>query len=204
MQWIDVFNGDADGICSLHQLRLDNPRPEAVLVTGVKRDIGLLSRLRDVQHSNITVLDISLDHNRAALTSLLARGNKILYIDHHFSGPIPSSQNLEAHIDPQPQTCTSIIVDTLLHGKWKLWAIVGAFGDNLDETALRLADSLSLDPQRVGILQETGILLNYNGYGASLDDLFYHPDELYRQVSAYDDPFSLYARYPALKALKQG
>jgi len=36
MAYYDVFNGDADGICALHQLRLAEPR-EATLVTGVKR-----------------------------------------------------------------------------------------------------------------------------------------------------------------------
>ena len=73
MSFIDVFNGDADGICALHQLRLTTPRPEALLVTGVKRDIGLLSRLQHVQDCDITVLDISLDHNRNSLQELLAQ-----------------------------------------------------------------------------------------------------------------------------------
>lgn len=41
---IDIFNGDADGICALIQLRLAYPA-EAQLVTGVKRDIVLLSRV---------------------------------------------------------------------------------------------------------------------------------------------------------------
>lgn len=45
----DVFNGDADGICALHQLRLARPRPEAQLVTGVKRDIRLLRHLVNVE-----------------------------------------------------------------------------------------------------------------------------------------------------------
>ncbi|HZV66950.1 MAG TPA: hypothetical protein VFG03_18780, partial [Telluria sp.] len=40
----DVFNGDADGICALHQLRLAQPA-ETRLITGVKRDIALLDRL---------------------------------------------------------------------------------------------------------------------------------------------------------------
>ena len=40
----DVFNGDADGLCALHQLRLLEPR-EATLVTGPKRDIALLQRV---------------------------------------------------------------------------------------------------------------------------------------------------------------
>ena len=43
--YYDVFNGDADGICALHQLRLAEPRPTAELVTGVKRDIRLLHGL---------------------------------------------------------------------------------------------------------------------------------------------------------------
>ena len=41
---IDVFNGDADGICALHQLRLAAPA-DSELVTGVKRDIALLERV---------------------------------------------------------------------------------------------------------------------------------------------------------------
>ena len=63
----DVFNGDADGICSLHQLRLAEPAPEAVLVTGVKRDIGLLERIRDARDSLVTVLDISMHVNIGSL-----------------------------------------------------------------------------------------------------------------------------------------
>ncbi len=44
MQFYDIFNGDADGICALHQLRLEEPRA-SVLVTGVKRDVRLLDRV---------------------------------------------------------------------------------------------------------------------------------------------------------------
>ena len=40
----DVFNGDADGICALVQLRQLEPR-SATLVTGVKRDIQLLQKI---------------------------------------------------------------------------------------------------------------------------------------------------------------
>lgn len=204
MSFIDVFNGDADGICALHQLRLKTPCPDALLVTGVKRDIVLLSRLQQVQDCDITVLDISLDRNRSALLELLARNNRILYIDHHYCGELPAAANLETHIDPRPETCTSIIADSLLQGAFRPWAIVGAFGDNLDESALRLADSLALEPPVIDALKETGILLNYNGYGARLDDLFYPPDELYRQVSEFADPILFHEKSPALKILRQG
>lgn len=204
MQHIDVFNGDADGICALHQLRLANPRPEAKLITGVKRDIKLLSQIKDIPAAEITVLDISLDRNREDLERLLGEGHTVYYVDHHFSGQIPASKRLETHIDLSPQTCTSVIVDTLLEGKYTKWAIVGAFGDNLNETALKLANNLALDHDSTEKLKETGILLNYNGYGAALEDLFYHPAELFRQVQPYEDPLDFYAKSTALKKLQQG
>ena len=43
MAFYDIFNGDADGICALHQLRLADPC-DARLITGVKREIDLVSR----------------------------------------------------------------------------------------------------------------------------------------------------------------
>ena len=66
MKHFDVFNGDADGLCALTQLR--NARPlETELVTGVKRDINLLDRVQAEPGSQVTVLDVSLDKNRAGL-----------------------------------------------------------------------------------------------------------------------------------------
>ena len=62
----DVFNGDADGLCALHQWRLAHPA-ESTLVTGVKRDIALLERVPAQPGDEVSVLDISLDRNRAAL-----------------------------------------------------------------------------------------------------------------------------------------
>jgi hypothetical protein len=44
MTHYDIFNGDADGLCALVQLRLQHPI-ETTLVTGVKRDIQLLDRV---------------------------------------------------------------------------------------------------------------------------------------------------------------
>ena len=69
MTFFDVFNGDADGICALHQLRLAQPR-DAVLVTGVKRDTALLQRIAAAPGDHITVLDIPLDRNRGTLLAL--------------------------------------------------------------------------------------------------------------------------------------
>ena len=59
MKFYDVYNGDADGLCALLQLRLAAPR-EAILVSGVKRDIRLLERVNARQGDDIVVMDIKM------------------------------------------------------------------------------------------------------------------------------------------------
>ncbi|WP_420209049.1 acetyltransferase [Candidatus Electronema sp. JC] len=204
MKTTDVFNGDADGICALHQLRLAQPQPEARLITGVKRDIALLQQIEEERGGQITVLDISLDKNRASLLKLLANGCTVLYVDHHYAGEVPVSERLTVHIDPEPLLCTSLIVNWLLEDKHALWAVAGAFGDNLDEAALQLARRLGLSQEDTERLREIGILLNYNGYGAALDDLYFHPAELYRLVRPYENPLAFHAESPALRTLREG
>jgi hypothetical protein len=200
----DIFNGDADGICALHQLRLDTPCPDAVLITGVKRDITLLSRIEDVAHSSLSVLDISLDSNRPFLQRLLNQSNQIVYIDHHFAGVIPETAALTAHIDTTPETCTSLIVDSLLRGRFRKWAIAAAFGDNLHKAAHKAAQTLSLSTSVIEQLRELGELLNYNGYGEDPADLYFHPADLYRTLLPYEDPLDFIASSPALSVLRQG
>ncbi len=183
----DVFNGDADGICALQQLRLQTPR-EATLISGLKRDIDLLQRVDAGAGDEITVLDVSFDKNRAAAANLLAKGARIFYADHHYPGEIPQHELLDCHIDVAADTCTSLIVNQLLDGAQARWAVVGAFGDNFDEPASDLARSLGLNEKNIAALQQLGICLNYNGYGFELADLLFHPIELYRIAHPYADP----------------
>ncbi len=161
MTHYDVFNGDADGLCALHQLRLDEPR-ESVLVTGVKRDIALLAHVGAQAGDTATVLDISLASNRTALEALLERGVAVQYFDHHFAGELPQHAGLRAMIDTSPGVCTGILVDRYLEGRQRIWAVVAAFGDNLDGPARALAASLGLDPARLAALRELGENLGYN------------------------------------------
>ncbi|MBC8317245.1 MAG: acetyltransferase [Desulfobulbaceae bacterium] len=201
----DVFNGDADGICALHQLRLAEPR-DAELVSGVKRDIRLLARLvkKSVTKARITVLDISLDSNKEDLLSLLAHDNSLFYIDHHFAGEIPDSLNLIATIDPSPDTCTGLIVDRLLDGQYRAWAVVAAFGDNLHDAASQAAEVLHISPGELAVLRELGELLNYNGYGRVVEDLHYTPQDLYKAIQPYSDPLEFYNTSDVLARLKEG
>jgi hypothetical protein len=205
MKQIDVFNGDADGICALHLLRLLTPCPDARLVTGVKRNNTLLSQLTDISDTAITVLDISLDRNRQSLETLLAQNNHVVYVDHHYAGEFPVSPNIEIYIDPSPLTCTSLIVHScLLPGTNTPWAIAGAFGDNLDEPAIQLASQMGLNEQSINELREIGILLNYNGYGTRLEDLFFDPKDLYIHVHDFEDPFVFFSESPILQTLRDG
>jgi hypothetical protein len=202
----DVFNGDADGICALHQLRLAEPKPNAELVTGVKRDIHLLNPLRDrvVPGATLTVLDISMDSNKEALLDLLRQGCRVFYVDHHFAGDLPAAPGLTAHLDPNPDVCTSLIVDRLLDGRFRPWAVVAAFGDNLHETARRTGALLGLDEGELATLRELGELLNYNGYGERVADLHFSPRELYLALHPYSDPFDFFHHSQELALLRAG
>ena len=192
MTYYDVFNGDADGLCALHQLRLEEPR-DSVLVTGAKRDVELLQHVEAKAGDSVTVLDLSVASNRRALTMLLARGVAVQYFDHHFAGDLPKHPKLMAKIDTAPDVCTGIIVDRHLDGKRRIWAAVAAFGDDLEEPARALAAQLHLEPAQLASLRELGEALAYNAYGDSEDDLIVHPAELYRMIEPYADPLELLA-----------
>lgn len=200
----DVFNGDADGIFALHQFRLCYPCKKSEVVTGVKRDIRLLDKLKDVQDATITVFDVSLDSNRKGLARLLLENNEIRYFDHHFAGEIPKDARLRSHIDLSADICTSLIVNRELNQPSPAWAICGAYGDNLHKPAQTLATALSLTAKETAKLKELGELFNYNGYGADLSDLHFHPTALYRAIAPYSSPFTFIEESEELKTLRQG
>ncbi len=202
MKFYDIFNGDADGICALHQLRLEQPR-EAVLVTGVKRDIQLVARVDAGADDVLTVLDIALRSNIQAVQQALAHGARVQYFDHHAAGDIPQHPAFEAHLDPAPDICTSLLVDRHLSGKHRLWAVVAAFGDNLVESALRAAQPLQLDHTELARLHELGEAINYNAYGETVEDLHYAPADLYRTIAPYHDPRHFIFDEPVFEVLQQ-
>ena len=188
-----VFNGDADGLCAAHQLRLAGgaaPQP-AHVITGVKRDIGLLARCEPRAGDAVWVADISLEPNRAALERLLARGVEVTWFDHHYAGVIPVHAALRAHIDTSAALCSSLLVDHHLEGRYRAWAVTAAFGDNLDESAREAARSIGLTaqtPDAVSALAELGVLMNYNAYGETVADLHVDPAQLFARIAPYADP----------------
>lgn len=189
MVFYDVFNGDADGICSLIQLRLNDPK-ESMLVTGVKRDISLLKKIESEVSSDdeVIVLDVSMDKNISSLKKILSTNAKVLYADHHNAKDIPKNKNLTALIDFDANSCTSLIVNKYLNNKYISWAIVGAFGDNLNKVSEQLATTHEIPSGFHEKLSSLGKYINYNGYGASYDDLHFSPEDLYIRLSQYSCP----------------
>jgi len=199
----DVFNGDADGLCALHQLRMAEPRG-AQLITGVKRDISLLKRIAPAPGLRITALDISIDKNIGPLEALLAAGASVEWFDHHQRDHAPDHPHLKLDIDTAAHMCTSLIVDRALGGRYRAWAVAAAFGDNLPESAKRAAMPLGLSKTKLDALRELGEALNYNAYGERPEDLHYRPEELYRALHEYEDPLVFIEEAPQFDTLREG
>jgi hypothetical protein len=186
----DVFNGDADGIIALVQLRLAQPKT-STLITGVKRDISLLKQVPVELAKSVSVLDISMEKNSAALANLLTNNIEVFYVDHHRSGEIPESDLLTSLINSDPNTCTSLLMNEYLKGQFVNWAITAAFGDNMNQSAMSLSKQQGLSDHQQAQLKALGIYINYNGYGRTVDDLHIAPTELYKACLASTDPLDL-------------
>lgn len=202
MKFYDVYNGDADGLCALLQLRLATPR-DSTLVSGVKRDIRLLDRVEAQHGDEIVVLDISLDANRQALERVLQQGARVSWFDHHYPGEIPTHHRFVSHINTDPVVCSSLIVDRHLDGRFRNWAIVAAFGDNLDSTARQLAAAAGLNSEETERLRQLGMCLNYNAYGTTLDDLLFSPVDLFLRLKPFADPREFVRTSDIFESLQQ-
>jgi hypothetical protein len=117
---------------------------------------------------------------------------------------VPRHPGLQAHLTTEADVCTSMLADRHIGGRHRAWAVVGAFGDNLDAAARRLAATLPLQPAQVEALRDLGDCLNYNAYGASEADLFVPPERLYRQLHRYPDPWCFIDQEPVLATIRDG
>jgi hypothetical protein len=199
----DVCNGDADGLCAVLQWRLHQPAATN-LVTGLKREIALLDRVPAAAADEVLVCDLSLERNRAALMGLLAAGIPVRWFDHHaLATPVPPDSRLEAHIDTSNQVCSSLLVDRALGGRYRGWALVGAYGDNLTGVADALALDSGFDAGQRAALRRLGEAINYNAYGDDEGDVCIAPARLYAILAGYRDPLSMLAHEPIADTLDQ-
>ena len=202
----DLFNGDADGIFSLLQLRQIEPRPQAELVTGVKRNTELFKRIADRASAGdrVCALDIGMSRNTPALRRVLDAGAQVFFCDHHATGDIPQSEHLTFVTEDARGICTAYLIDQFSDGKKAGWAVCGAYGENFQDLAGRIAAERKITFP-LNQLRELGELVNYNAYGSTVEDLHFHPSELYAILLAYPDPMAFLEDGPeALEILRAG
>jgi hypothetical protein len=180
-----VFNGDADGLCGQHILCLELG-PPASRVTGLKREIELLGRVKPRKGLDVHAIDISLRRNLGALPALLAMGNvKVTWYDHHEPGEPPAHPSLEVHVNQAPDTCTAAIVNAVRGHRHPLWAAMAAFGDNLPGTGAALASAGGASAHEAQLLKRAGVLLNYNAYGELPDDQLFAAADLAARMEPF-------------------
>ena len=184
---VDVCNGDADGLCSLLQWRLHEPRI-STLVAGLRRDVGLLARVHARSGDEVLVCDLPMDCNRSALRRLLDCGATVQYFDHHVADEVTRHPRLRATVDFSRGVCTSLLVDRVLGGRYRGWAVVGAYGKNLTTVANGLALGMGLGAQARVRLRQLGELISYNACGVDEADATIAPAHLYEVLSRYSDP----------------
>jgi len=101
------------------------------LVTGVKRDIGLLTRILENPDYEVTVLDISLgqESGRPLISITISQG-------------LPWAPRARCpHRDPPPQRGTSLLMWWFPRGEMPGLAVVGTFSDNFEAVVRRAVAS---------------------------------------------------------------
>ena len=108
MQCFNVCNGYADGLIARYQYLLSFPLPaeRVTLLTGLKREVALLSRVETQfcgpNNNDICVFDISCNQNSASAQRLLEAGAAIRYFDRRRASQLKLHPRLAAHPTRQP------------------------------------------------------------------------------------------------------
>ena len=80
-----------------------------------------------------------------------------------------------------------MLINEALDGEYLPWAVTATFGDNFPALAKRKAEGHDLPLEKLARL---GMLVNYNGYGGSVEDLHIHPADLYRALAPFETPMA--------------
>ena len=187
MTFFDVCNGDADGLFALRQWRLAHPE-ESIVVTGIKRDIALLARVEARAGDRVAVFDIAISRNEGGPGAPARGGVAVTLVRPSRAGPDPGTSEFTPHIDTDPEICTSLLVDRQLKGRFRLWAIAAAYGDNLRRARSGWQTRFRWHHRSATQLRMLGEAVNYNAYGDCEADVRIHPAALYRRLAHYDDP----------------
>ena len=153
----------------------------------------------------LTVLDISLADNRDALLRRSTAGATLPLLRSPFRGRDPDHPASTRTSRSEPGVCTSLLVDEYLGGRFRAWAVVAAFGDNLPQEAAAALRAARHEGRRAGdTLRALGECLNYNAYGDAVEDLHFLPAELYRRLRPSPIRCEFAAQDPAFQTLRAG
>lgn len=144
-----------------------------------------------VSEAAITVLDVSFDKNVDGVKQVLEVCRNLFYCDHHKADELFEHEKLIANIHTEPTVCTGLLLNAYLKDKYPLWAIAAAYGDGLDHVAARHAKRLQINERQQNQLKKLGVLVNYNGYGSSVEDLHFDPAELFASLANYHTPLDI-------------
>jgi hypothetical protein len=93
-------------------------------------------------------------------------------------------------------------MDHHLGGRFRAWALVGAYGDDLVPVADRLAAACGFDAAQRTCLRRLGRAINYNAYGEFESDVRLMPARLYDIMARWGDPFAMQAEEPIVHELE--
>ncbi len=184
---IDVCNCDADGLCSILQWRLHEPK-ESTILALMDAEASLVGRVHTRPGDEFLMCDIPIEPNRSTLLQLLQAGARVQYFNHYVTDEIPYHPGLRATIDACKQTSTSLTVDRLLGGKFRKWAVVGAYGKRTTYAAESLALEMGIGSDTRARLRELGKLISYNACATHERNACIPPSQLYERLSQYRDP----------------
>ena len=134
----DVFNGDARRNLRAAAITTYGPRVmrRSLRVSSVISPYSLEWR-RSLETTSRCLIFL-WQKNQQPLRRLLDSDVTVDYVDHHAPGDIPKHRGLTVTISEASEVCTALLMNGRLRGAQVAWAVVGAFGDNLDEPALKL------------------------------------------------------------------
>lgn len=198
---VDVCIGDANGLCSLLQWRLHQPKQSSTLAL-----LGHESRLDGLVHSraggDVLLCEIPMQANRSTLMQLLDSGAQIQYLSHQI-GDEPLWHPQLQYIEDAPQDrCTSLMVDRILDGRYRQWALVGAYGKHCNAQADKLAASNGLSAHARTQLRELGELINYNACSVDGKNACIPAVELYSVMSGYQQAMDFLQSEPVVGELE--
>ncbi len=196
----DICAGDADALCAVLQWRLHEPKV-AQMVSGPLCVTDSLGNFPVFPGDELLVCNVPIQVSRTPVTQTPARHATVQYLD--CRGPASLLWHLQAKgtIPTSAKVCSSLLVNHLLQGKFRGWALVGAYGSavQFDSEAQALAPGCSAGERKR--LQQLGEAISYNAGVLHPRYVYMEPAHLYAQLARYDDPLDFLQAEPVAAEL---